>query len=68
MAITINKEVYMNIGDYERIPDIEVRECTYCSKQASHYDGDGNPICVDCLRKQAANRGSFKGLLVGMGF
>jgi hypothetical protein len=60
-------EVYMN-GDYERIPDIEVRECEFCSKQASHYNADGVPICIDCLRKHALNRGSFKGLLVGMGF
>ena len=58
----------MNISDYERILDIEVKECTYCDKQASHYDEEGAPICIDCLRKHAQNRGSFKGLLVGMGF
>jgi hypothetical protein len=40
-----------NIGDYDRILDINVMACEYCGNQASHYDEDGNPICIDCLRE-----------------
>ena len=41
-----------NVGDYDRILDITTVECECCHNLASHYDVDGNPICIDCLRKQ----------------